>query len=192
MPSSFRQKHRLICFGLAKPDVQVSFIRYRAGFRVRIAFGFSESEQNGRKTMKLSIKLAVAGFASVALFALPAMSAPLSIFPNGVSVDIQALQAQARAVARGGVHRGAAVRHGTAYRGGAAVRRGAVVGGAAVVGSRYYGGGYCDPNYQYCGGGAYTTGVGVYRGGAAVTGGAVVRGGAAVRRGGAHVAHRRR
>ena len=68
--------------------------------------------------MKLSIKLAVAGFASAVLFALPSMSAPLSVFPNGASVDSQALQAQARAVARGGVHRGAAVRHGAAYRGG--------------------------------------------------------------------------
>ena len=97
--------------------------------------------------MKLSIKLAVAGFASVALFALPAMSAPVSAFPNGVSIDSQALQAQARAVARGGAYRGAAVRRGGAYRGaavyrgGAAVRRGAVGGGAAAVGSRYYGGG---------------------------------------------------
>jgi hypothetical protein len=36
--------------------------------------------------MKLRIKLAVAAFASAALFALPAMSAPLSAFPNGVSV----------------------------------------------------------------------------------------------------------
>jgi 4-hydroxybenzoate polyprenyltransferase len=135
--------------------------------------------------MKLSIKLVVAGFASAALFALPAMSAPLSVFPNGVSVDSQALQAQARAAARGSVHRGAAVRGGAAYRGGAAVRGGAVVRRGAVV----TGGSYCDPAYQYCGGGAYTTG---YGGGAAVRGGAVVRGGAAVRGGGARVAHRRR
>ena len=74
--------------------------------------------------MKLSIKLAVGCFAGAALFALPAMSAPLSVFPNGVSVDSQALQAQARAAARGSVHRGAAVRGGAAYRGGAAVRGG--------------------------------------------------------------------
>jgi hypothetical protein len=96
--------------------------------------------------MKVSIKFAVACLAGAALFALPAMSAPLSVFPNGVSGDSQALQAQARAAARGSVHRGAAVRGGAVYRGGAAVRRGAVVGGTAVVGS----GGYCDPSYQYC------------------------------------------
>ena len=52
--------------------------------------------------MKLSIKLAVACFVGAALFALPAMSAPFAVFPNGVSIDSQALQAQARAVARGG------------------------------------------------------------------------------------------
>ena len=55
--------------------------------------------------MKLSVKLAVAGFAIVALFVSPAMSAPVSVFPNdllkGISVDSQALQAQARAAARG-------------------------------------------------------------------------------------------
>ena len=90
--------------------------------------------------MKVSIKCAVACLAGAALFALPAMSAPVSVFPNGVSVDSQALQAQARAVARGGAYRGAAVRRGgvyrgaAVYRGGAAVRRGAVVGGAAAVG----------------------------------------------------------
>ena len=91
--------------------------------------------------MKLSIKLAVACFVGAALFALPAMSAPFAVFPNGVSIDSQALQAQARAVARGGAYRGAAVRRGGAYRGaavyrgGAAVRRGAVVGGAVWAGA---------------------------------------------------------
>ena len=59
--------------------------------------------------MKLSIKLAVACFVGAALFALPAMSAPFAVFPNGVSIDSQALQAQARAAARGSVHGGAHV-----------------------------------------------------------------------------------
>ena len=132
----------------------------------------------------LGFKLTFAGFASAAFFVLPAMSAPISVFPkdllrNVPADDIQIVQVRGE---RGGVTRGGAVRGGAAYRGGAVVRRGAVVTG----GGGYYAGGYCDPNYQNCGGGGYYAG-GVYRGGAVARGGAVVRGGAV---GGARVAHR--
>src|SRR3954467_8680281 len=121
--------------------------------------------------MKLNAKLAIAGFTSAVFFALPAMSAPISVFPkdlvNLLAADENQI-VQVRGGGRGGggrgggahrggggvhrggggVHRGggAAVhRGGAAYRGGAVVRRG-VVGGAG-----YYGGGFCDPNYQNCG-----------------------------------------
>ena len=162
----------------------------------------------------LASKLILAGFASAALFVVPAMSAPISVFPKDPlnivpSENTQAPpdDAQILLVRGGGGHRGGAARGGAAYRGGAArggvayrggavVRRGAVVtGGGGYYGGGYYGGGYCDPNYQYCGGGGYYGGgvypggavAGVYRGGAVARGGAVVRGGAAR---GAHVAHR--
>ncbi len=142
------------------------------------------------KLSNLTFLLSVAGIAGAALFVLPAMSAPIAVSKNLLTVlpvdDGQIVQVRAaRGGHRGSVHRGgsvhrtAAVRRGGAvYRGGAVVRRGAVVGAA------YYGGSYCDPNYEYCGGSGYYGG-GVYRGGA------VVRGGAAVRGRGAHVAHHR-
>jgi hypothetical protein len=144
----------------------------------------------GRKLSNLGFTLSIVGFAGVALFTLPAMTAPIAVskgiaailpVDGGEIVQVRA----ARGGYRGGsVHRSAAVRRGGAvYRGGAVVRRGAVVGGG------YYGGGYCDPNYQYCGTGGYYGG-GVYRGGAVVRGRTVVRGGAAVRGRGAYVAHR--
>jgi hypothetical protein len=129
-------------------------------------------------------KLAFAGFASAVLFVLPAMSAPISVFPKDAlkivpSDDTQILLVRGE---RGGAHRGGAVRGGAAYRGGAVVRRGAVVTG----GGGYYGGNYCYPYYPYYTGGAcYTYTGGVYRGGVVARGGAVVRGE------GAHVAHRR-
>ena len=128
-------------------------------------------------------KLALAGFASAVLVVLPAMSAPISVFPKDAlkivsSDDTQILLVRGE---RGGAHRGDAVRGGAAYRGGAVVRRGAV----ATGGGGYYGGNYCYPYYPYYTGGAcYTYTGGVYRGGAVARGGAVVRGG------GAHVAHR--
>lgn len=149
----------------------------------------------------LGFKLTLAGFACAVLFVLPAMSAPISVFPKDPlkivpSDDSQILLvrgehagARGGAVRGGAAARGGAVRGGAAYRGGAVVRRGAVVTG----GGGYYGAGYCDPNYQYCGGGVAVTG-GAYRGaavaGGAVRGGAYARGGAVARGGGAHVAHR--
>jgi hypothetical protein len=149
-------------------------------------------------------KLALAGFASAVLFVLPAMSAPISVFPKDAlkivpSDDTQILLVRGE---RGGAHRGGAVRGGAAYRGGAirggaAYRGGAVVRRGAVVtgGGGYYGGNYCYPYYPYYTGGAcYTYTGGVYRGGVVAggvyRGGAVARGGAVVRGGGAHVAHR--
>lgn len=150
-------------------------------------------------------KLTLAGLASVALFVLPAMSAPISVFPKDplktapetAPVDesqiilVRGERGGARrgGAARGGAVRGGAVRGGAAYRGGAVVRGGTVVTG----GGGYYAGGYCDPNYQDCGGsapyaaGVYRGGAAVYRGGAVARGGSVARGGAV---GGAHVAHR--
>jgi hypothetical protein len=137
------------------------------------------------KPINLAVSLAVVGFAGTTLFALPAVSAPISGFPKNVvdvvsgddSPIIQIRNGRGgRAAGRGG----AAYRGGVAYRGGAVVRRGAVVTG----GGGGYAGGYCDPNYQYCGGGY---------GGAVVGGGTVARGGAVVRGGaarGARVAHR--
>ena len=143
----------------------------------------------------LAFKLILAGFASAALFVLPAMSAPISVFPKDlvkiVAPDDTQDDPQIALVRgeRGGAHRGGAVRGGAAYRGGAVVRGGAV----ATGGGGYYGGGYCDPNYQDCGGGGYYSG-GVYRGGAVAggvyRGGAVARSGAVARGGSAHVAHR--
>jgi hypothetical protein len=126
------------------------------------------------KLSSLGFKLSVAGIVGVALFVLPAMSAPIAVSKDLLTVlpadEGQIVQVRAGrgghhrggSIHRGGsVHRTAAVRRGGAvYRGGAVVRRGAVVGGG------YYGGGYCDPNYQYCGTGGYYGG-GVYRGGAA-------------------------
>ena len=141
-------------------------------------------------------KLTLVGLASAALFVLPAMSAPISVFPKDLlktaPVDesqIMLVRGERGGANRGGAARGGAVRGGAAYRGGAVVRGGTVVTG----GGGYYGGGYCDPNYQNCGGsapyaaGVYPGGAAVYRGGAVARGGAVVRGGAV---GGAHVAHR--
>src|SRR3954454_7780442 len=142
----------------------------------------------------LASKLILAGFASAVLLVLPAMSAPISVFPKDPlkivpAEDTQPDDAQLVLVRgeRGGVRPGGAVRGGAAYRGGAVVRRGAV-----VTGGGYSGGGYCDPSYQDCGGGGYAGGVyragavagGVYRGGVYARGGAVARGG------GARVAHR--
>ena len=147
---------------------------------------------------KLAFKLILAGFASAVLLVLPAMSAPISVFPKDPLKTVPSDSAQpddAQIVLvrgeRGGAHRGGAVRGGAAYRGGAVVRRGAVVTG----GGGYYGGGYCDPYYPYyIGGACYTYTGGVYRGGVVAggvyRGGAVARGGAVVRGGGAHVAHR--
>src|SRR3954447_4060384 len=119
--------------------------------------------------MKLTAKLAIAGFTSAVFFALPAMSAPISVFPkdlvNLLAADENQI-VQVRGGGRGGggrgggahrgggVHRGggAAVhRGGAAYRGGGAYRGGAVVRRGVVGGAAYYGGGYCDPNYQNCG-----------------------------------------
>jgi hypothetical protein len=149
----------------------------------------------------LGFKLTVAGFACAVLFVLPAMSAPISVFPKDPlkivpSDDAQILLVRGeRGGARGGAARGGAVARGGAARGGAVYRGGAVVRGGTVAtgGGGYYAGGYCDPSYQYCGGGAPYVG-GVYRGGAvaggAVRGGAYARGGAVARGGGAHVAHR--
>ena len=146
------------------------------------------------KLGNMMLKLGVAGFAGMALFVVPAVSAPISVFPKNLaqaaSVDESAI-VQVRG--RGG-YRGGAARGGAAYRGGAVARGGAVVRGGTVVrrGGVYYGGGYCNPNYQYCGSSAYSSG-GVYRGGAVVRGGGYARGGAVVRAGGArgaHVAHR--
>jgi hypothetical protein len=158
-------------------------------------------KENNMALSNFGFKLALAGFASAVLFVLPAISAPISVFPKGALEIVPSDDAQILLVRgeRGGAHRGGAVRGGAAYRGGAvrggaAYRGGAVVRRGAVVtgGGGYYGGGYCDPNYQYCGGGGYYTG-GVYRGGAVAggvyRGGAYARGGAA-RGGGAHVAHR--
>src|SRR5262245_1280471 len=157
-------------------------------------------KENNMAPSNFGFKLALAGFASAVLFVLPAMSAPISVFPKDAlkivpSDDTQILLVRGE---RGGAHRGGAVRGGAAYRGGAvrggaAYRGGAVVRGGAVAtgGGGYYGGGYCDPNYQYCGG-SYAGGV--YRGGAVaggvVRGGAYARGGAVARGGGAHVAPR--
>jgi hypothetical protein len=100
-------------------------------------------------------KLALAGFASAVLFVLPAMSAPISVFPKDAlkivpSDDTQILLVRGE---RGGAHRGGAVRGDAAYRGGAVVRRGAVVTG----GGGYYGGNYCYPYYPYYTGGACYT-----------------------------------
>ena len=144
---------------------------------------------------KLSFALSMVGFAGVALFTLPAMTAPIGV-SKGVAATLavdgdEIVQVRAaRGNYRGGsVHRSTAVRRGGAvYRGGAVVRRGVVVRRGAVVGGGYYGGGYCDPNYQYCGTSGYYGGR-VYRGGAVVRGRTVVRGGA-VRGRGAYVAHR--
>jgi hypothetical protein len=143
------------------------------------------------KPINLAVSLAVVGFASTALFASPAVSAPISGFAKDV-VDVVSgddspiIQIRNGRGGRGGVHRGAAVRGGAVYRGGAAYRGGAVVRRGAVVsgGGGAYAAGYCDPNYQYCGG--------AYRG-AVVSGGTVARGGAVARGGGgrgAYVAHR--
>src|SRR5882672_10173959 len=115
----------------------------------------------------VGLKLTLAGLASVALFVLPAMSAPISVFPKDplktapetAPVDesqiILVRGERGGGAARGGAARGGAVRGG-AVRGGAAYRGGAVARGGAVVtgGGGYYGGGYCDPNYQDCGGSA--------------------------------------
>src|SRR5262245_30546646 len=116
-------------------------------------------------------KLALAGFASAVLLVLPAMSAPISVFPKDAlkivpSDDTQILLVRGE---RGGAHRGSAVRGGAAYRGaayrdgairgGAAYRGGAVVRRGAVVtgGGDYYGGNYCYPYYPYYTGGACYT-----------------------------------
>src|SRR6266487_1976135 len=134
------------------------------------------------KLSNLAFKLSVAGIAGAALFVLPAMSAPIAVSKDLLTVlpvdEGQIVQVRA---SRGGHHRGGSVHRSAAvHRGGAVYRGGAVVRRGAVVGGGYYSGGYCDPNYEDCGTGGYYGG-GVYRGGA------VVRGGAAVR--GAHVAH---
>src|SRR3954468_1004798 len=111
-------------------------------------------------TMKLNTKLAIAGFASALLFAPPAMSAPISVFPkdlvrllaadeNQLAVDENELAVDDNQIVqvrggrgggyrgggggyRGGGYRGGAVRGGAAYRGGAVVRRGAAVVGAGA------------------------------------------------------------
>jgi hypothetical protein len=172
------------------PCVIVMWIKSASSFEPHTRTHRSTSK-SGRVNMgrKLSFTLSIVGFAGVALFTLPAMTAPIAVTKGVVAilpVDGEEI-VQVRA-ARG--YRGAAVRRGGAvYRGGGVVRRGAVVRPGAVVGGAYYGGGYCDPNYQNCGTGGYYSG-GVYRGGAVVRGRTVVRGGAAVRGQGAHVAHR--
>ena len=138
--------------------------------------------------MKLGFTLAIAGLTSTALLVLPAIGAPISVFPRNLATIVSSsndsliMQVRNGRGGRGGVQRGAAVRGGAVYRGGAVVRRGAIVSG----GSGYYASGSCDPNYQYCGGGSY--GSGVYRGGAVVGAGTVARGGAVVRGGTARAA----
>src|SRR3954465_14440369 len=101
--------------------------------------------------MKLSAKLAIAGFTSAVFFALPAMSAPISVFPkdlvNLLAADENQI-VQVRGGGRGGGARGGgggrgggAVRGGGGYRGGAAVRGGAYRGGVAYRGGAGYRGG---------------------------------------------------
>src|SRR5213593_4616948 len=88
-------------------------------------------------TPNLGFKLALAGFACAVLFVLPAMSAPISVFPKDPLKTIPSDETQIvlvrgeRAGARGGgaARGGAAVRGGAAYRGGAVVRGGAVATG---------------------------------------------------------------
>jgi len=79
----------------------------------------------------LAFKLILAGFASAALFVLPAMSAPISVFPKDPLKIVPPDDTQIVLVRgeRGGAHRGGAVRGGAAYRGGAVVRGGAVANG---------------------------------------------------------------
>src|SRR5881409_226831 len=104
-------------------------------------------------TPNLGFKLALAGFACAVLFVLPAMSAPISVFPKDPLKTIPSEETQfdetqivlvrgerAGARGRGAARGGAAVRGGAAYRGGAVVRGGAV----ATGGGGYYGGGYGD------------------------------------------------
>src|SRR5437870_3755267 len=103
--------------------------------------------QRRENTMKLNTKLAIAGFASALFFALPAMSAPISVFPkdlvNLLGADENQLDADENLIVqvrggrggggyRGGGYRGGAVRGGAVYRGGAVVRRGAAVVGAGA------------------------------------------------------------
>src|SRR5262249_37543402 len=117
--------------------------------------------ENNVAPSNFGFKLALAGFASAVLFVLPAMSAPISVFPKDAlkivpSDDTQILLVRGErgdAHRRGAVRGGAAYRGGTPYRGGAVVRRGAVVTG----GGGYYGGNYCYPYYPYYTGGACYT-----------------------------------
>jgi hypothetical protein len=146
-------------------------------------------KENNVAPSNFGFKLALAGFASAVLFVLPAMSAPISVFPKDGLKIVPSDHTQILLVRgeRGGAHRGGAVRGGAAYRGGAirggaAYRGGAVVRRGAVVtgGGGYYGGNYCYPYYPYYTGGAcYTYTGGVYRGG--VVAGGVYRGGAIAR-----------
>src|SRR5215510_9852388 len=74
------------------------------------------------------------GLRARSCFVLPAMSAPISVFPKDALKIVPADDAQILLVRgeRGGAHRGGAVRGGAAYRGGA-VRGGAAYRGGAVV-----------------------------------------------------------
>ena len=91
--------------------------------------------------MKLNAKLAIAGFASAAVFfALPAMSAPISVFPKDLvkllAADENQIAAEENQIvqvraggrggggSRGGGYRGGAVRGGAVYRGGGTAYRG--------------------------------------------------------------------
>ena len=83
-----------------------------------------------------SLTLAVAGFASAAIFVLPALSAPISAFPKSLDQAVAADDSHIVLVAsrggRGGATQAGAARGG-AVRGGAAVRGGTVARGGTVV-----------------------------------------------------------
>src|SRR5262249_22521845 len=98
---------------------------------------YQTSDQRREDNMtrsKLGFKLTLVGFASAVLFVLPALSAPISVFPKDfvkiAPVDesvITLVRDERGGAARGGAVRGGAVRTG-------AVRAGAVEGGAVRAG----------------------------------------------------------
>src|SRR3954469_3540589 len=113
--------------------------------------------QRRENPMKLNAKLAIAGFAGVVFFALPAMSAPISGLSKDVVNSVLSADESPIVQVRGG--RGGGGRGGGGIRGGGSGRGGAVRGG-----------------------GGYRGGVG-YRGGAGYRGGVGYRGGAVIGRG---------
>jgi hypothetical protein len=89
--------------------------------------------------MKLNTKLAIAGFAGVVFFALPAMSAPISGLSKDVVNNVLSADENQIVQVRGG--RGGGGRGGGGIRGGGGGRGGAVRGGGGYRGGVGYRGG---------------------------------------------------